>query len=360
MNVKQVDIHYNSNDSGLYQQLFLPLQSLFSSQLFEDWSVSREWQHGPHYRLLLNTDSHFYSDDLLAQALSRIDDFFTSCPSPELDIDNHRLKQKKLMVIEKVSLDPEMVEQNNTVRVTDTQASKLGQRYESQQQWRSVFEANCRLRPLLLTMGAETSRNADQQRFNLMMLLACIYQPKPSNDPEVGEYNGFLSYHSNFTFWAHSLGASAQTEVEEKFDKKYQQDAGNLTAWLAALQAELQSDNPFLCRYGAWLKAHFLDFTKLVQDGVIHQRSPYPKQKLADIREVSAFHKSHFYTRDGQAFEFPLDFGSYRWLLNIVYRQFPLLNYTPLDRQYFNYCLSRFERENRQQVAQLRAALYQC
>lgn len=360
MNVKQVDIFYSDNSLAFFEELLDPLQELFSQQLFNSWSISREWIHGPHFRLLFNVDDFFFSDELFAQGLEKIEIFLQRYPCEALAEEEYRRKQYKLMAIEKVVMDPDRVDANNQYRVTDCQSTELSGRYENEQQWLSVFCANCHLRPFIIDqrLNNHSGHPSQQALFDIMMLLALVYQPKVSDEADFGEFNGFLSYYSNYTFWHHSLSEQGQQNIRQTFERQYQEDQAEFQAWAQDLQTRLQNRESTLARYVHWLKLQFGKFTQMAVDQIIHHRSPYPREQLANIRQVSDFHRKYFYTEEGRSSGFPTDFSSYRWLLNIVYRILPLLNFTPVNRQYYNYSLSRYEVENRDSIYALRESLY--
>ncbi|MGP9802692.1 hypothetical protein [Rheinheimera sp. NSM] len=358
MRLKQVDIFYSENNTFFFSELLKPIQEVFNQSQFDGWCVSREWVHGPHFRLLLDTENYFYSEALLGKAIALIGAFLERHPSSDPEVGEYRQKQRKLMAIEKVAMDPDRVDENNKYRVTDSCLSELSGRYENPQQWISIFSANCQLRSFIIDMGESKEQSHQEKLFSIMMLLALVYKPKISDESEFGEFNGFLSYYSNYTFWHHSLPEATRQNISQTFEERYLQDYKYFENWSDSLLRRLKNCDSSLGRFVPWLKAQFQSFTQMAVDKTIHYRSPYPIEQLADISNVSDFHRKYFYTESGQGSVFPTDFSSYRWLLNIVYRMLPTLNYTPLDRQYHNYSLSRFEVERRPFIYALRESLY--
>lgn len=354
----QFRINYSANGAPFYRQVAQPLKDLFAGTGFVRWTMARGWANGPHYLLTFDSACPRYRDHWLDAIDARIAQFLVACPSADVDPLKQRQLQRQLNQVEQAGIDPEQIEENNTVARRSVQVAELARKYESEAQWLSVFDNEAALRPLVTARWLEGEQH-EEFAAALMILLACVYTPVASGDPERPWYDGFLSYHSNFVFWRHSLPAAAGAQVTERFEQAYAQSHGGYAALLARLETDLAP----ACRHGvtpdmAHLLAHrWRAVQALAQSRQIHARSPFAPQRLAPKDAVSDFHREFFYNEDGSANMFSTEFVAYRWLLNIVYRTLPLLNIAPLARQRLNYALDRLHTEQPEAVGRIRAAL---
>lgn len=358
MKFLQLRINYSENTASFFQEFAAPLQHLLGVHYFRRWTLARGWKHGPHYLLTLDAGSLFFRPEWPRLMQRRAEDFLRRHPSAPLDVENYRKVQARLNQMEAAGIDPELVEANNTAGTTWAQLETLAAKYESAEQWLSVFDTECQLRKAVLAhwTGAEAAAS-ERCAFELMILLACVYPPAPSDDPEVFEYNGFLSYHSNYLFWHHALTPAQQAGITQRFSTAYAEALPRYQRWLDELQAAVAQPG-HRCSVLAQILLHaFLAHCSLAQDGVIHARSPFPREQLAERQQVSAFHQRHFYDGQGGARPFSLDFCGYRWLLNIVYRTLPLLNVSPMARQQLNYSLNRLQAEQAEAIRAIRRGM---
>ncbi|CDG85923.1 hypothetical protein [Janthinobacterium agaricidamnosum] len=358
MKFMQLRINYTENHGRFYHELLVPLQRWLAERYFYRWNIARGWQNGPHYLLTLDAGAPFYRDAWQAALLERSNTFLQRCPSSPLDAAAHRALQVRLNTLEAAGIDPDVIEPNNTASVHMTTLEQLAAKYESPQQWRSVFDTQIRLHKAVVAhwSGADGGIN-ERFAFELMVMLACVYPPAPSDDPEVFEYNGFLSYHSNYVFWRHGLKPEQQAIIDRRFSDGYGAAHGSYLCWLDALEADLAQAGHRSSELAQALVASFLEHCQLARDGVIHARSPFARERLADQQQVSAFHQRYFYDEDGGARAFGLEFSAYRWLLNIVYRTLPLLNISPMTRQMLNYALNRLQQEQAPAIGRIRVAM---
>lgn len=357
MKFLQLRINYTENPAHFYQELATPLQQLLATRYFYRWNLSRGWQNGPHYLLTLDASAPFYQPAWGQELLQRTVDFLHTHPSAPLDHTAHLALQTRLNQLEAAGIDPDVIAPNNTATLAETPIEQLATRYESPQQWLSVFTTECRLRQAIVTHRTADGGHSERYAFELMLLLACVYPPAPSDDPEVFEYNGFLSFQSNYVFWHHSLPAVQQEAVTARFAAHHASNEARDAQWLAQLEDALSTPGHASGTLAQLLVQSFLEYCQLARDGVIHQRSPFPRARLAERQQVSAFHQHYFYTEEGTAKAFDLDFCAYRWLLNIVYRVLPLLNVSPLVRQQLNYSLNRLQQEHAPAIRRIRAAM---
>ena len=358
MRFMQLRINYTDNNSHFYQELAVPLQRLMATRYFYRWSIARRWQNGPHYLLTFDASTLFYRGELQKLIVERVNLFLQSFPSAPLNIANYLALQAKLNKLVASGIDPDVIEPNNTATVSFAELEQLAAKYESPGQWLSVFDTEISLRKALIAhwAGADAAMG-ERFVFDLMTLLACVYPPAPSDDPEVFEYNGFLSFHSNYLFWRHALKPEQQATIDPKFSEGYAATQPRYTQWLHDLEATVAEPSHPCSELGQILLQGFLDHCRLAQEGVIHARSPFPREKLADKEQVSAFHQRHFYDEEGSAKAFGLEFCAYRWLLNIVYRTLPLLNISPMARQMLNYSLNELQQEQAPTIRSIRARM---
>lgn len=363
MPVTQIRINYHGSPAILFRQLLAPLQAAWRAHYFDRWTLSRGWQNGPHILMSLDADDPFFEPTLVTQAEQMIAAFLAAYPSPAYDEAQYLQTQARLKQLESADMDPGWVHGNNSQTLNVATVTMLAQRYESTAQWLSLYEAEVALRPILIAQWRDHEKH-DAFLHSLLTLLACAYPPKPSDDPEVNEYNGFLSFHSNFRFWLHGLSPAQQATIGERFERDYQMDKAGYVDRLVALLQQLETGGQGAVEAGEstgmltrWIMTTFLQFTRLAANGVIHARSPYPREQLAPPAAVSDFHRRFFYGADGSANQFNHAFSGYRWLLNIVYRTLPLLDVSPLRRQYLNYSLDQMQREQEDLVRQVRQAM---
>jgi hypothetical protein len=351
MSFVQLRINCADNGAPFYRLVAAPLQAL-ARHGCTAWTLARGWQHGPHYLLTFDGIAPAGLDE--AQALAAA--FLAAHPSAPVDPLRYRALQARLNAMEAAGIDPDVIAPNDTVSLHETDAARLAERYESVEQWRSVFETEARLRALVTRCWLE---GQSHERFvaQWMLLLACVYPPVPSGDPARPEYDGFLSYHSNYTFWRHTLPAGQRAQVDARFDSEYAARESEYRTWLADLKAGLARQAGLLDETARLLAERYAAFLALARRDVIHARSPFAREQVARRETVSDFHREHFYNDDGSAFQFNTDFCAYRWLLNIVYKAFPLLNIAPLRRQQFNHALDRLHLAWPEEVQALRAAL---
>jgi hypothetical protein len=358
MSFLQLRINYSDNNSTFYRAFAWPLQQWLAQHHFHRWSIGRGWQNGPHYVLTFDTGTPFFSSQWTQAITERAEAFLRSYPSPPVDHASQVALQTRLNQIEAAGIDPDVVEPNNSVRTVVCDAASLAAKYESVTQWLSVFNMETDLRKAVLAhwMGAGAG-DGERFAFDLMVLLACVYPPAPSSDPDVFEYNGFLSFHSNYLFWHHTLAPEQQREITRRFETGYAAKAAAYRASLIELEMSLGQAGHPIAELGQLLVAGFRESCRLAQDGVIHARSPFPPNRLANKDGVSSFHQKYFYENDGQAKAFGLEFCGYRWLLNVVYRTLPLLGVSPMTRQMLNYSLDRLQQERAEDIRRIRAAM---
>ncbi len=354
MSFLQLRIHCADNDLPFYRMVAAPLQTLLARQGHERWTLARGWQHGPHYLLTIDTAGLHggWLDE--AQALGHA--FLAAHPSQAVDPARYRALQARLNAVEAAGIDPDVIAPNDTLSLQETDASQLAAKYESKAQWLSMFETEARLRDLVVRCWLAGERH---ERFvaQLMLMLASVYPPVPSGDPARPEYDGFLSYHSNFIFWRHTLPPHQRAQVDARFDSDYAAMEDQYRDWLAELPAAIRNESSLPGATSRLLAERFAAFVELARRDVIHARSPFAREQTARRDSVSDFHQAFFYNDDGSAYQFSTDFCAYRWLLNIVYKAFPLLNIPPLRRQQLNHALDRLHLEQPAGIAALRAAM---
>lgn len=352
MSFAQLRINCADNGAPFYRLVAAPLQAALARHGCPRWTLARGWQHGPHYLLTFDRIAPAVLDE--AQALAAA--FLAAHPSQAVDPVRYRALQARLCAVEAADIDPDKIAPNDTVSLHATDVDTLAARYESVEQWQSVFETDARLRALVIRCWLE---GAAHERFvaQCMLLLACVYPPVPSGDPARPEYDGFLSYHSNYTFWRHTLPPHQRAQVDARFDGEYAARAGEYRTWLEDLQAALACRGSLPDETAGVLAERFAAFLALARHDVIHARSPFAREQVAPRETVSDFHREFFYNEDGSAYQFSTDFCAYRWLLNIVYKAMPLLNIAPLRRQQFNHALDRLHLAWPESIRALRAAL---
>ncbi|AXA92875.1 hypothetical protein [Massilia sp. YMA4] len=351
MSFVQLRINCADNGAPFYRQVAAPLQAVLTRSDCQ-WTLARGWQHGPHYLLTFDDVPAAALDE--AQALAEA--FLAAHPSQPVEPARYRALQARLNAMEAAGIDPAVIAPNDTISLHDTDAAQLAARYESVEQWRSVFETQARLRALVTRCWLE-GQAAERLVAQWMLLLACVYPPVPSGDPARPEYDGFLSYHSNYTFWRHALPADQRAQVDARFEREYVAREGEYRAWLEDLRAALARQAGLLDETARLLAERYTAFLALARRDVIHARSPFAREQVARRETVSEFHREFFYNDDGSAYQFSSDFCAYRWLLNIVYKAFPLLNIAPLRRQQFNHALDRLHLAWPEDIQALRTAL---
>ena len=358
MSFLQLRINYSDNNATFYHAFAWPLQHWLAQRNFDRWSIGRGWQNGSHYLLTFDAGSPFFRSEWQQAIMARTEAFLRSYPSAPVDHASQVALQTRLNKIEAAGIDPDVVEPNNSARIAERDADSLAARYESTAQWLSVFNMEANLRKAVIAHWTGPG-DSDGERFalDLMILLACVYPPAPSSDPDVFEYNGFLSFHSNYVFWHHTLAPEQQREITRRFEAGYAAKASAYRTLLTDLESSLGQASHPVAELGKLLVAGFLENCRLAQDGVIHARSPFPPNRLANKDGVSSFHQKYFYEDDGQAKAFGLEFCGYRWLLNVVYRTLPLLGVSPMTRQRLNYALNRLQQERVEDIRRIRAVM---
>lgn len=352
----RVRINYNGGNAILHGALLRQIQQQWSRRHFIAWSLARSWHNGPHALLTVDTRDHFHDPAMIVELRERIAAFLAAHPSPACDAARYIEMQTQLNTLESAGIDPSWLADNNSFDISTTSAAKLAARFESVEQWQSVFSAECRLRAIAIRFWTG-SADREHTMFCLLVLLACIYPPKPSTDPEVNEFNGFLSYHSNFRFWHHRLSPGQQQAIDLRFERDYLAERTRCERWLADLPALLETGERTVRDLGMFVRDAYFEHVRMARRGAIHARSPYPLDQVADKRTISDFHQRYFHAGDGTASRFSIEFSGYRWLLNIVYRNFPSFEIPPLRRQYLNYSLDRLQRERPAEIEAVRHAL---
>ncbi len=354
MSFLQLRIHCADNGAPFYRTVAAPLQAMLARQGHERWTLARGWQHGPHY--LLTFDTAGLQGGWLDEAQALVQAFLAAHPSQAVDPEHYRALQARLNAVEAAGIDPDVIAPNDTLSLHETDAAQLAAKYESSAQWLSVFGTEAQLRALVVRRWLAGERH-EQFVAQLMLLLACVYPPVPSDDPARPEYDGFLSYHSNFIFWRHTLAPHQRAQVDARFDSDYTAMVDQYRAWLAELPAAIRDEGSLLGDTARLLAGRFAAFVDLARRDVIHARSPFAREHTARRDSVSDFHQAFFYNDDGSGFQFSTDFCAYRWLLNIVYKALPLLNIPPLRRQQLNHGLDRLHLEQPDNITALRVAL---
>jgi len=355
----QVRINYHGGNLTLHQKFLTELQSEWGRQYFFRWTLGRGWQNGPHLLLTIDQTDYFFKPVMVDRLRKQIQTFLDLHPSPAYDADKYLEVQAKLNRIEAAGIDETWLEANNTFTITAQATSSLARRYESTAQWHSIFESEIELRPIAIKAWQQ-KEELHRTVFYLLVLLGAIYPPSPSDDPEVNEFNGFLSFYSNFRFWHHRLTSAQQASINARFTADYTADHEHYTSWLSALVTALQNGDKDVVGIAKYIHRHYFQFIRMAQEAVIHARSPYAPAKVADKHTLSDFHQRYFHTDDGSASQFSIEFSAYRWLLNIVYRNLPLFEIAPLKRQYLNFALDQLQREHGGLIAKIRYALLTC
>jgi len=355
MSFLQLRVNCADNSAPFYRSVAAPLQSALARQGYTRWTLARGWQHGPHFLLTFDTAAPGLHAGWLDEAQALVREFLATHPSTPVDAVRYRALQARLNDVEAAGIDPELVAPNDTLSVHPTDAARLAAKYESTAQWQSVFDTEARLRELVIGRWLEAERH-EQFVAQMMVLLACVYPPVPSDDPARPEYDGFLSFHSNFVFWRHSLPAHQREQIDARFDTDYAAMLDDYRGWLAELP-DAMTGQAALGQTARFMTERFAAFLALAGGDVIHARSPFARQQTAQRSSVSDFHKAFFYNADGSAYQFSKDFCAYRWLLNIVYKALPLLNIAPLRRQQFNQALDRLHLAFPDDISAIRAAL---
>lgn len=355
MSYLQVRLNYNcqANPSVVFRELLAPLQRSWARRYFYGWTVARSWHNGRHILLTLDCDDPFFEPGMREQAQSEALAFLARHPSEAYDIEKHIATQTALNEVEAARIDPSWVAPNNTCDLSQRELGELALRYEAPAQWLSIFATETRLRPVLLR---QCLIEGNHERFacELLTLLACVYPPVPADEPAPAEYNGFLSYHSHYRLWHHRLSSSQRGLVDERFTAGYERDRSRFIGWWEELEEHLSRGDTQLRELCSVLLGAFVEFTRMVVGGVIHDRSPYPRDRLAARESVPEFHRRFFYAADGSPHRFSQFFSAYRWLLNIIYRNLPMLDVSPITRHYLNYCLYEMQLERLDLIGRLR------
>ncbi|MFC3033258.1 hypothetical protein ACFOEE_12075 [Pseudoalteromonas fenneropenaei] len=354
----QVKIFYNSNDEQLYEQLLAPLSNALAVKNYFAWTVTRDWKSGPHFLLTFCTENYFFSEEVKTLTLKAIVAFLSEFPSKQYDIDGYKRTHAILSKVENVTIESDQLAENNTFQQGYISEMVLAEKLESVLQFKSIFSIQQELSRFIIRNRADRKVSLEKLTFELLMLLATSYPPVPSVDGVFKEYSGFLSYHSNFVFWHHSLEQTQQVQIMDKIETEFQAKKAQYDSWLTQLIDKLGQENSRQSQLSSLLIRYFLTYTQMAKEKDIHCRSPYPREKLAKVDQVSDFHKTFFYDQDGNASGFPTEFSGYRWLLNIIYKILPLLNVSPLGRQAYNYQLSKLYEQNDGKINQLRQQMY--
>lgn len=356
MSFLQVRINHADNGAAFFREFAVPLRIWLAQRYFNRWTIARGWQNGPHYLLTFDTGAPFYRAEWADAIAGRARSFLDAHPSAPVERAAYVALQARLNQAEAAGIDPGALEPNDTVATMERSAAQLAARFESLAQWHSLFDLESGLGRLLID---RRGRQDDGERiaFELMALLACTYPPAPSTDPSVFEYNGFVSYQSNYLFWHHALPPARQQEITRRFELAYAEHAPAYAAWLEQIETALVMPGHPAARLGQFLVDAYLENCRLAREGVIHERSPFAPARLAPRDTVSAFHGRHFYADDGGARSLGWEFAAYRWLLNVAYRALPLLGVTPMTRQRLNHSLDRLQREQAARIRRIRAAM---
>jgi len=356
MSFLQLRINHADNAAPFYREVAAPLQQALGRHGHTRWTLARGWQYGPHYLLTFDLAAPGLYPGWLEETEALVRAFLAAHPSSPVDPDRYRALQARLNDVEAAGIDPAILAPHDTLSLHRTDAARLAARYESAAQWRSVFETDAQLRGLIIARWLAAERH-EQFVAQLMLLLASVYPPVPSDDPARPEYDGFLSYHSNFVFWRHTLPAPQRAQIDARFDSEYAAMLDQYRAWLAELRGAVAGEADMLGGVARFVAERFAAFGTLARHDVIHARSPFAREQTAQRAAVSDFHQEFFYNADGSAYQFSTDFCAYRWLLNIVYKALPLLNIAPLRRQQLNHALDRLHLAYPDDIAALRAAL---
>lgn len=349
MSFLRIRINYNSNENVVYSRLFNEVLKTFVSNDMTSWSLNKGWEYGPHFNLLINKKSHFFSQDLVNTVQSMIESFIKEFPSENYDKDAYVEKQKQLKKIENKELDHEVVFDNNSLSVDEVTLSNIYKKFENEAQMESVFNAECQLSSYIIKMRANDEQPLDIA-LKVMLMTACTFSPHPSPLPEVDEYNGFLSFKANYKFWLHGLNEEDKSYIESKFSEKYSE-------YIEVINEFLLGESSRSTDFSKSLNELYLYFTEMAEQGYIHERSPHPLEMLKPKEELSGFHQSLFYNDDGSVYRFPHIFSGYRWLMNIVYKNLPFIGCSAMDRQFLNYALFNFDDNNRSLISQFRESI---
>ena len=344
MNFCQIRINYSDNTHVFYSELIAVFQTFFQNWGCCNWTIARKWHNGPHYFLTFAWEEGSPADDFEQIISLKINDFLKSYPSADYDVNKYRRVQKKLNSLESAGIDPEFTFGNNTWYFSRVNLSDLASRYESAEQWLSVFRTEAELQGIIMSHWMSSGEH-ESFAAKIMILLACVYPMMPG-DSERPIYDCFLSYYSNFLYWFHTLPKEKGQIVLNRFDEQYEKSRKTYYALLDDLKEELNIENSIYGRLAKMLVARYSDFKILSERGVIHARSPHPKDLLLEKSSLSDFHQKLFYCEDGSGNQFCTEFIAYRWLLNIIYKNFPLINIAPITRQRLNYSIDRLQADH--------------
>lgn len=346
MRLLKIRINYNSIDGGFYSGLLCKVADMLNFNNIKCWVLNKGWENGPHFNFLINMESEFYNSSLIEDVKETISNYLLDNPSDEYDKVQYFKKQKKLSELEKKNIVHDFVFDNNSYSVCEANISEIYQNYENPEQMESVFNVESTLSNYIIKTRSLGEDPLDVA-LKVMLMTACTFSPSPSPLEGVDEYNGFLSFKANYKFWIHNLNDDEKKYIENEFSTKCEDFKLKVAFFMENVSA-------LDFHFSTFVNGMFVHFSEMARKGVIHERSPYPLNLLKPKKDLSDYHKSLFYNDDGSIYRFPNCFSGYRWLMNVVYKNLPLIGCSAMDRQFLNYLLFNFDNENRGLISDFR------
>ncbi|WP_157592908.1 hypothetical protein [Pseudoalteromonas citrea] len=316
----------------------------FSKQCYHDWYVSSCWQNGPNFVIYLSLESYFYDDTLLDILEESVSNFLCKYPSPNYDETKYLATQSKLMKLENIDIDHNLIVDNNSWISDFLSSDEILSIYNSKEQWSNIFNTQRDLSQHIIKARAQRTPT-HLYSFNLLILLASCYLPQKSNK-EQGVCINTLPFRSNLRSW-HLSQSNEQptTTTNHKFDNQYRRHVEQYAHWIKMLQNEMVSADLEEYSQANLLLKSFISFTQIASQEFTNFCHESIKESQLAPSSLSV-QKSFDFSDDTSQNTSSAQLNSYMWLLNIVYKLLPLLQMEPLDKQFLNYSLSHHPASN--------------
>ncbi|AST91029.1 MULTISPECIES: hypothetical protein [Sutcliffiella] len=334
-------IFYNSNSSNLYTDCFQPISKKLEQEGFPKYYLKRNWIGGPNYTLKVMDEEGTFPISLMKEVEEMFLQFVSHNPSPPLDELLYRKKIEKIAHFENRKVKDLI--RNNTVLTEVDKEMIEKETFENLQQLKSYEDLCCQMTQHVLSIQAKclTRKEMDKEVFCMLIVLACHFPKwRSANNPNL-QLHGFVSYYSHYVGFLHSLSMENKDKVETSFRMKFEASEEEYRSYTKEIIDRLKGKKEdVLQKWVEYLQYNWPKVQALYQDGAITYNSPYSTKEY-DIEQYSEGHKNLMSnpTNLKELAEHE-HFSTYRWILNVFYAHFPLLNTAALTKFYNTYALS--------------------
>lgn len=289
----------------------------------ESISVKQSWEHGYHLRLF-----GYFNDVTVDEIVQQLSHLLSKHPTPIYDEDDFkRTYEKNAMIINNVEA-LRTIYQNKVI---------LNEEPTSQFDNKEQLNLNLDIHHIFDKYYAKSywqKSNHILQIVKDMFPFAISFPTKIIHEnPEI-ESSGFISHLSHIIGFMHSLNEKSQEKILSNFQKRRINDL-KIIDWERYTMPYSLSNH---------LLAYHQTIKEYIDEGILNFFSPNHGQLQENARPQASKRHEAIYQNEIIREKFAKDsvLCTNRWILNVLYEKLVLLQFTPLEKFYFNYLLALY------------------